>query len=647
MPLITLPDGSARQFDQPVTGFEVVADIGAGLAKAALAIEINGVQKDLSTTITTDCCLKVLTAKDTGGLDVLRHTLAAQVLTRAVKELYPDAKFAIGPTIEHGFYHDFELNVTLRPEDLSTIEDRMRQIIKENLPITRELWPREKAIALFAERGQHYKVEIIEKAPADQVDISLYRQGVPGQEAYMDLCLGPHLPSTGKAGFAFKLMSLAGAYWRGDSKNKMLTRIYGSAWATEKELKDHLHFLEEAGRRDHRKIGKQQALFHLQEEAPGMVFWHPNGWQLWQVLEQYMRVRQVEQGYQEVKTPTILDRQLWEKSGHWENYRENMFTTHSESHDFAVKPMNCPCHVQIFNHGLRSYRDLPLRLAEFGSCHRNEPSGALHGLMRVRGFVQDDAHIFCTDTQVVDEVQKFHEFAMSVYADFGFKDISVKLALRPDQRAGSDEIWDQAESGLRIALNACGITWEELAGEGAFYGPKVEYHIKDAIGRSWQVGTIQLDFVLPTRLGAEYVAEDNTRKAPIMLHRAVLGSFERFLGILIEHYSGHFPAWLAPAQIMIMNITDNQKEYAEKTVAHYQKRGYRVVSDLRNEKIGYKIREATMARIPYLLVVGDREMQELTVAVRTRHGQDLGSQSWDDFEKNLMEEIAKKGRTDA
>lgn len=625
MVVITLPDGSQREYPNPVSGFDIVESIGPGLAKAAVAMVVDGTQKDLSTVITGNATVKILTPKDEEGLDVVRHTLAAQVLARAVKTLYPDALLAIGPTIDNGFYYDIDFKAPITPEDLPAIEAKMREIIKEGLDVTREMHPRAKAIEYFAARGETYKVDIITRAPEDQTEISLYRQGDNGEDAFTDLCVGPHLPSIKKANIAFKLMNVAGAYWRGDSNNKMLTRIYAVAFASEKELKAHLAFLEEVSKRDHRRIGKAQELFHLQEEAPGMVFWHPNGWQLWQIIEQYMRERQKEEGYLEIKTPMVVDRSLWEKSGHWENYRENMFTTASENRDYAVKPMNCPCHVQVFNHGLHSYRDLPLRLAEFGSCHRNEPSGALHGIMRVRGFVQDDAHIFCRIDQVVSEVENFHRFAMSVYDRFGFENIAIKLSLRPEERAGSDEVWDKAEEGLRVALSAAGVEWEELPGEGAFYGPKVEYHIKDAIGRSWQVGTIQLDFVLPERLDAEFVDEDNTRKRPVMLHRAILGSFERFIGILIEHHAGSFPFWLAPVQAFVAGITSHQDDYVKEIEAKLKKANIRTKIDLRNEKIGYKIREATIGRIPYLLVVGKREAEEGLVSVRTREGEDLGT----------------------
>ena len=639
MPVITLPDGSKREYQGAVTGFDIVNDIGPGLAKAALGIVVDEEDKDLSYTITTDVDFKVLTVKDDAGLDIARHTLAAQVLARAVKDLYPDAMLAIGPTIEHGFYYDVDFVEPIVPEALEAIDKRMREILKENLEVTREMWPRKEAIQYFLDKRELYKADIIDRAPEEQTEISLYRQGNNGEDVFMDLCRGPHTPTTNKGKLAFALTNIAGAYWRGDSDNKMLTRIYAVAFATDKELQEHLERVKEAEKRDHRRIGKAQNLFHLQEEAPGMVFWHPKGWTIWQTVEQYMRKRQKEEGYQEIRTPLVMDRTLWERSGHWDNYKENMFTTSSENRDYAVKPMNCPCHIEVFNHGLHSYRDLPMRLAEFGSCHRNEPSGALHGLMRVRGFVQDDAHIFCRDDQVISEVERFHKFAMSVYDHFGFTDISVKLSLRPEQRAGEDHIWDMAESGLRTALGAAGISWEELPGEGAFYGPKVEYHIKDAIGRSWQVGTIQLDFVLPERLDAEFVDEDNTRKRPVMLHRAILGSFERFIGILIEHHAGSMPFWLAPEQVSVLTITGHQAEYAEKVAKELKKLNIRTKVDARNEKIGYKIREATISRIPYILVLGKREMEMGLVAVRTREGQDLSAMTLEEFVALIQKDL--------
>ena len=631
MPQITLPDGSVRSFEQPVTVADVAASIGAGLAKAALAGEVDGRLVDTSHVIDGDARLAIVTEKDAAGLELIRHS-AAHLLAYAVKELFPEAQVTIGPVIENGFYYDFAYKRPFTPEDLAKIEKRMKELAKRDIPVTREVWPRDKAVEFFKSIGEHYKAEIIASIPSDE-DVSLYREG-----DFIDLCRGPHVPSTGKLR-VFKLMKVAGAYWRGDSNNEMLQRIYGTAWASKDDQKAYLHMLEEAEKRDHRRIAKQLDLFHLQEEAPGMVFWHPPGWTLWQQIEQYMRAVLDQAGYREVKTPLVMDRSLWEKSGHWENYRKEMFTTESEKRDYAIKPMNCPGHVQIFNHGLRSYRDLPLRLAEFGSCHRNEPSGALHGLMRVRGFVQDDAHIFCTEAQIVSEVQAFNELLRKVYHDFGFDDVAVKLSLRPDQRAGSDEVWDKAEQGLREALAASGLAWEELDGEGAFYGPKIEYQIKDALGRSWQCGTIQLDFVLPERLGAEYVTDANTRARPVMLHRAILGSLERFIGILIENYAGAFPMWLSPVQAVVMNISDNQGEYAADVANRLQKAGFRVEPDLRNEKITYKIREHSVRRLPYLLVVGDKEKEAQLVAVRARGGQDLGQMTLDELIERWQREV--------
>ena len=631
MPQITLPDGSVRSFEQPVTVADVAAEIGTGLAKAALAGEVDGRLVDTSHVIDGDARLAIVTDKDAAGLDLIRHS-TAHLLAYAVKELFPDAQVTIGPVIENGFYYDFAYKRPFTPEDLAKIEKRMKELAKQDIPVAREVWPRDKAVEFFKSIGEHYKAEIIASIPSDE-DVSLYREG-----DFIDLCRGPHVPSTGKLR-VFKLMKVAGAYWRGDSNNEMLQRIYGTAWASKDDQKAYLHMLEEAEKRDHRRIAKQLDLFHLQEEAPGMVFWHPAGWTLWQQIEQYMRRVLDESGYREVKTPLVMDRSLWEKSGHWENYRKEMFTTESEKRDYAIKPMNCPGHVQIFNHGLRSYRDLPLRLAEFGSCHRNEPSGALHGLMRVRGFVQDDAHIFCTEGQIVSEVQAFNELLRKVYHDFGFDDVAVKLSLRPDQRAGSDEVWDKAEQGLREALAASGLAWEELDGEGAFYGPKIEYQIKDALGRSWQCGTIQLDFVLPERLGAEYVTDANVRARPVMLHRAILGSLERFIGILIENYAGAFPMWLSPVQAVVMNISDNQGEYAAEVANRLQKAGFRVEPDLRNEKITYKIREHSVRRLPYLLVVGDKEKEAQLVAVRARGGQDLGQMTLDELIERWQREV--------
>ncbi|WP_439671569.1 threonine--tRNA ligase [Cupriavidus necator] len=631
---ITLPDGSRREFPGPVTVAEVAQGIGAGLAKAALAGKVDGQLVDTSYRIDRDAELAIVTDKDADGVDVIRHS-TAHLLAYAVKELYPEAQVTIGPVIENGFYYDFAYKRPFTPEDLAAIEKKMTELARKDEKVVREVWNRDEAVALFESMGEKYKAEIIASIPADQ-EIGLYREG-----SFVDLCRGPHVPSTGKLK-VFKLMKVAGAYWRGDANNEMLQRIYGTAWARKEDQEAYLHMLEEAEKRDHRKLGKTLDLFHLQEEAPGMVFWHPKGWQVWQAVEQYMRGRLTDAGYDEVRTPQVMDRSLWEKSGHWQNYKENMFVTESEKRDYAIKPMNCPGHVQIFNHGLRSYRDLPLRLAEFGACHRNEPSGALHGLMRVRGFVQDDAHIFCTEEQIVAEAKAFNELAFSVYDDFGFKDVKVKLSLRPDQRAGSDEIWDHAEEGLRLALRACGVDWEELPGEGAFYGPKVEYHIKDAIGRSWQCGTLQLDLVLPERLDAEYVSEDNSRKRPVMLHRAILGSFERFLGILLENHAGALPAWLAPEQVVVMNIADSQAEYAESVVQLLQKQGFRAKADLRNEKITYKIREHSLQKVPYLLVVGDKERDASQVAVRARGNVDLGVMPVSAFVERLQNDVASK-----
>ncbi|WP_354683932.1 threonine--tRNA ligase [Cupriavidus necator] len=631
---ITLPDGSRREFPGPVTVAEVAQSIGSGLAKAALAGKVDGKLVDTSYKIDGDVELAIVTDKDADGVDVIRHS-TAHLLAYAVKELYPEAQVTIGPVIENGFYYDFAYKRPFTPEDLAAIEKKMTELARKDEKVVREVWNRDEAVALFESMGEKYKAEIIASIPADQ-EIGLYREG-----NFVDLCRGPHVPSTGKLK-VFKLMKVAGAYWRGDANNEMLQRIYGTAWAKKEDQEAYLHMLEEAEKRDHRKLGKTLDLFHLQEEAPGMVFWHPKGWQVWQAVEQYMRGRLGEAGYDEVRTPQVMDRSLWEKSGHWQNYKENMFVTESEKRDYAIKPMNCPGHVQIFNHGLRSYRDLPLRLAEFGACHRNEPSGALHGLMRVRGFVQDDAHIFCTEEQIVAEAKAFNELAFGVYDDFGFKDVAVKLSLRPEQRAGSDEVWDHAEEGLRLALRACGVEWEELPGEGAFYGPKVEYHIKDAIGRSWQCGTLQLDLVLPERLGAEYVSEDNSRKRPVMLHRAILGSFERFLGILLENHAGALPAWLAPDQVVVMNIADSQAEYAQNVVQLLQKQGFRAKADLRNEKITYKIREHSLQKIPYLLVVGDKERDANQVAVRARGNVDLGVMPVSAFVERLQQDVASK-----
>ena len=628
---ITLPDGSVRQFEAPVSVSDVAASIGTGLAKAALAGKVNGKLVDTAYRIEQDANLAIITAKDEEGLDIIRHS-TAHLMAYAVQELFPDAQVTIGPTIEDGFYYDFAYKRPFTPEDLAAIEKKMEELVKQDIPVERYELPRDEAIAYFKSIGEDYKAEIIESIPQGEV-LSLYREG-----KFTDLCRGPHVPSTGKLKI-FKLMKVAGAYWRGDSNNEMLQRIYGTAWANKDDLKAYLTRLEEAEKRDHRRLGKQLDLFHLQEEAPGMVFWHPRGWALWQTIEQHMRRELDAAGYKEVKTPQIMDKTFWEKSGHWQNYQDNMFLTSSEKREYAVKPMNCPGHVQIFNHGLRSYRDLPMRLAEFGSCHRNEPSGALHGLMRVRGFVQDDAHIFCTEEQIVDESRAFNELLMRIYRQFGFNDVSVKLSLRPEKRAGSDEIWDKAENGLRQALTACGVSWEELPGEGAFYGPKIEYHIKDAIGRSWQCGTLQLDFVLPERLDAEYVTENNDRARPVMLHRAILGSLERFIGILIENHAGSFPLWLAPVQMVVMNITEKQADYCHNVVERLRAEGFRVELDLRNEKIGYKIRDNSQYRYPYQIVVGENEKENNQVAVR-RKAEDLGAMGVEDFIAHLKQEIA-------
>ena len=632
MPQITLPDGSIRQFEQAVTVFEVAQSIGTGLARAALAGRVDGKLVDTTYLIENNANLAIITDKDADGVEIIRHS-TAHLMAYAVQELFPDAQVTIGPAIEDGFYYDFAYKRPFTPEDLVAIEKKMSELAKQDIPIERFELSRNDAVKFFLDLGEKYKAEIIQSIPENEV-LSLYREG-----KFTDLCRGPHVPSTGKLK-AFKLMKVAGAYWRGDSNNEMLQRIYGTAWANKDDLKAYLFRLEEAEKRDHRKLGKQLDLFHLQDEAPGMVFWHPDGWTLWQIIEQHMRKELNAAGYKEVKTPTIMDRTLWEKSGHWENYQENMFTTQSEKRDYAVKPMNCPGHVQIFNKALRSYRELPLRLAEFGSCHRNEPSGALHGLMRVRGFVQDDAHIFCTEDQIDSEAQAFNRLVMKIYKQFGFTDVAVKLSLRPEKRAGSDEIWDKAENGLRNALTACGIEWEELAGEGAFYGPKVEYHIKDALGRSWQCGTIQLDFVLPERLDAEYVTEDNGRARPVMLHRAILGSLERFIGILIENHAGAFPVWLAPVQVVAMSISEHQADYCVAVVEELKKLGIRAVADIRSEKIGYKIREHSLRKLPYQIVVGDKEKEQNKIAVRQK-GEDLGQMTVAEFAERIAKETAE------
>jgi threonyl-tRNA synthetase len=630
---ITLPDGSKRPFDHPVSVQDVAASIGAGLAKATLAGKVDGKLVDASFPIEHDARLEIVTEKSPEALEILRHS-TAHLLAQAVQRLYPGAQVTIGPVIDNGFYYDFAYERPFTPEDLPKIEAEMEKIVKEALPLTRSVKSRDEAVAFFRGIGESYKAEIIESIPANE-ELSLYTQG-----EFTDLCRGPHVPNTGKLR-AFKLMKVAGAYWRGDSNNAMLTRIYGTAWLNDKDLKAWLHQLEEAEKRDHRKIGKALDLFHQQEESPGMVFWHPRGWAIWQAVEQYMRGVYKRSGYQEVRCPMVLDVSLWKKSGHWDNYAENMFFTESEKHTFALKPMNCPGHVQVFNTGLHSYRELPIRYGEFGGCHRNEPSGALHGIMRVRAFTQDDGHIFCTPDQVEAEVTAFHLQAMKVYADFGFTDLAIKLALRPEKRIGSDEFWDRTEEMLRRALRAANVEWEELPGEGAFYAPKIEYHLKDSIGRAWQVGTMQVDFMMPERLDAEYVDEHSQKQHPVMLHRAIVGSMERFIGILIEHHAGLLPAWLAPVQAVVFSITDAQAGYASEVAQALVDKGFRVEADLRNEKVGYKIREHTLQKIPYLLVVGDREKEAGTVSVRTRSGEDLGSTPLADFIGRLQAETQR------
>ncbi|WP_444914258.1 threonine--tRNA ligase [Microbulbifer sp. TRSA007] len=636
MPVVTLPDGSRREFSAPVSVHDVAADIGPGLAKAALAGVVDGKEVDTSYVIDTDVNLAIITDRQPEGLEVIRHS-TAHLLAQAVKQLYPTAQVTIGPVIENGFYYDFAYERQFTPEDLEKIEERMEVLAKEDITVSRRLMPRKEAVKYFREMGEEYKAEIIDSIPSDE-DISLYRQG-----DFEDLCRGPHVPSTGRLK-AFKLTKVAGAYWRGDSSNEMLTRVYGTAWANKKELKAYLRRIEEAEKRDHRKLAKKFDLFHIQEEAPGMVFWHPNGWTIYSAIEQYMRRRQREFGYKEIKTPQLVDFSLWRKSGHADKFGDDMFTLTSEERQFAIKPMNCPCHVQVFNQGLRSYRDLPLRLAEFGSCHRSEPSGSLHGLMRVRGFVQDDGHIFCSEDQIQSEVSDFMDLLHSVYKDFGFQDVIYRLSTRPEKRVGSDESWDKAEKALADALDAAGLPWEELPGEGAFYGPKIEFSLKDCLGRVWQCGTIQVDFSMPGRLDAQFVAEDGSRQSPVMLHRAALGSFERFIGILIEHYEGAFPTWLAPQQVAIMNITDRQAEYCRNLQDRLGELQYRATADLRNEKIGFKIREHTLQRVPYLLVIGDKEVESQTVAVRTRSGEDLGTMTYESFLEILEQDVNRRGR---
>ncbi|MBM3342867.1 MAG: threonine--tRNA ligase [Betaproteobacteria bacterium] len=633
---VKLPDGSVRAFEQAVTIAEVAASIGPGLAKAALAGRVDGQLRDTSFRIERDAELAIITDKDAAGLEILRHS-SAHLLAHAVKELFSDAQVTIGPVIDDGFYYDFSYKRPFTPEDLAAIEKRMSEIAKRDIKVERRLMPRDEAVKFFSGMGETYKAEIIASIPANE-DISLYQQ-----DNFIDLCRGPHVPTTGKLR-VFKLLKVAGAYWRGDSKNEMLTRVYGTAWAKKEDQDAYLHRLEEAEKRDHRKLGRQLDWFHLQDEAPGMVFWHPNGWTVWQIIEQYMRGLLNDNGYREVRTPMVMDRVLWEKSGHWENYRENMFTTESEKRDYAVKPMNCPGHVQIFNQGVKSYRELPLRLAEFGSCHRNEPSGALHGIMRVRGFVQDDAHIFCTEEQIQDEAVRFIDLLRSVYADFGFNEIEVKLSTRPLKRIGADEVWDRAEAALKASLDARQLKWDLNPGEGAFYGPKIEFSLRDSLNRVWQCGTLQLDFALPGRLGAEYVAESNARQTPVMLHRAILGSLERFIGILIEHYAGAMPVWLAPVQVAVSSITEHQAEYAKNVENTLKAAGVRAVSDLRNEKISYKIREHSLQKLPYQLVVGDKEVAARQVAVRTRKGEDLGQMPLADFITRLQRDEANRGR---
>jgi len=632
MPIVTLPDGSRREYSNPLTVMEVAADIGAGLAKAALAGKIDGQLVDTSFVVNSDTELAIITDRDDEGLEVIRHS-TAHLLAQAVKSLFPNAQVTIGPVIDDGFYYDFAYKEGFTESDIAKIQKKMEELVKQNDTVERSVKTRDDAVQFFKDMGEEYKAEIIASIPADE-DLSLYRQG-----NFIDLCRGPHVPSTGKLK-AFKLMKMAGAYWRGDSNNEMLTRIYGTAWANKKDLKAYLHRLEEAEKRDHRKLGKKLNLFHSQEESPGMIFWHEKGWSIYQEVEKYIREQLRLNNYQEVKTPQVVDRSLWEKSGHWDKFGDMMFTTHSENRDYAIKPMNCPCHVQIFNQGLKSYRDLPLRMAEFGSCHRNEPSGTLHGLMRVRNFTQDDAHIFCTEEQIQDEVIEFIDLLYKVYADFGFNEVIVKLSTRPEQRVGSDEVWDKAEKALEIALDSKSLEWELQLGEGAFYGPKIEFSLKDCIGRVWQCGTIQVDFSMPGRLEAEYVAEDGAKHTPVMLHRAILGSLERFIGILIEEHAGDFPLWLAPVHAVVMGITDRQHDYIIQVANKLKEHGLRVNTDLRNEKIGFKIREHTLQKVPYQLVIGDKEMENDTVAVRTRAGKDLGEMSVDELAKKLIGEVA-------
>ncbi len=634
MLVITLPDGSQRTYESSLSVLEVAQSIGAGLAKATLAGRVNGQLVDASTLIESDATLQLITAKDEEGLEVIRHS-TAHLLAQAVKQLFPSAQVTIGPVIENGFYYDFAYERAFTSDDLAAIEAKMLQLAAENRDVVRSELSRDDAVSFFKNQGEAYKAEIIESIPADQV-LSLYNQG-----SFTDLCRGPHVPNTGKLG-AFKLMKIAGAYWRGDAKNEMLQRIYGTAWRDKKELQAYLTRLEEAEKRDHRKLAKTLDFFHIQEEAPGMVFWHEKGWTIYQQVEQYIREKLRVNGYGEVRTPQLVDRSLWEKSGHWDKFGAMIFTSHSENRDYAIKPMNCPCHVQIFNQGMKSYRDLPIRLAEFGSCHRNEPSGTLHGLMRVRNFVQDDAHIFCAESQIQEEVATFIELLYDVYKDFGFNDVIIKLSTRPENRVGSDEVWDKAEAALELALNAKKLAWELQPGEGAFYGPKIEFSLKDCIGRVWQCGTIQVDFSMPGRLGASFIAEDGSRQVPVMLHRAILGSLERFIGILIEQHAGTFPTWLSPVQVMVMVIADRHADYAHKVLKTLESQGVRVKIDLRNEKIGFKIREHSMQRVPYLVIIGDKELEEQKITVRTQKGDDLGSLTIEDFSATFAQVIANK-----
>lgn len=638
MPVITLPDGSKRSFDRVVSVLDVANSIGPGLAKATLAGKLNNRLVDATTVIEQDAALQLITGRDPEGIDIIRHS-TAHLLAQAVKELFPDAQVTIGPVIDNGFYYDFSYKRPFTPEDLSAIEKKMQQFVAEDLPIRRYLLPRDDAVKFFRDQGETYKAEIIASIPSNEA-ISLYEQG-----DFTDLCRGPHVPSTGRLK-VFKLMKNAGAYWRGDSKNEMLQRIYGTAWGDKKDLKQYLHRLEEAEKRDHRKLGRLLKLFHTQEEAPGMVFWHEKGWTLYQQVEQYIREKLRVNGYGEVKTPQVIDRSLWERSGHWDKFGEMIFTTHSENRDYAVKPMNCPCHIQIYNQGLKSYRDLPIRMAEFGSCHRNEPSGTLHGLMRVRNFVQDDAHIFCTESQIQDEVAAFIDLLFEVYRDFGFTDIIIKLSTRPEKRVGDDAVWDKAEQALELALTNKKLSWDLQPGEGAFYGPKIEFSLKDCLERVWQCGTIQVDFSTPGRLDANYIAEDSSRQVPVMLHRAILGSLERFIGILIEHYSGHFPLWLSPVHAIVLTITDRQAEYASQIMQELENQGFRVKIDLRNEKIGFKIREHSMQRVPYLLIVGDKEHEQATVSVRLQNGEDIGAMRLAQLSDRMRFEIENKSIND-